>query len=58
MRLFNAMQVTAAFVAWPFFISFLAQAGFRGATPALYAACAFYVIAFGAMVVCVQEAIK
>ena len=50
MRLFNSFQIVAAFVAWPFGIAWLSDAEFRGASVAFYAACALYVIAFGAMV--------
>ncbi len=50
MRLFNSFQIVAAFVAWPFGIAYLQQASFTGATPAFYAACALYVVAFAAMV--------
>lgn len=50
MRLFNSFQIVAAFVAWPFLISWLSDAEFRGAAVAFYAACALYVVAFGAMV--------
>jgi hypothetical protein len=50
MRLFNSFQIVAAFVAWPFGIAWLYEQTFRGSTPALVAACALYVIAFGAMV--------
>jgi hypothetical protein len=52
MRLFNSFQIVAAFVAWPFGIAWLGQnpAAFTGAGVAFYAACALYVIAFGAMV--------
>ena len=56
MRLFNSFQIVAAFVAWPFGIAWLQQATFAGATPAFYAACALYVIAFGAMVGAVYTA--
>jgi hypothetical protein len=50
MRLFNSFQITAAFVAWPFLISWLSDAEFRGSGVAFYAACACYVVAFAAMV--------
>lgn len=53
MKLFNAFQITAAFVAWPFLVAWLADASFRGASVAFYAACAFYLVAFAAMVGCV-----
>ncbi len=57
MRLFNSFQIVAAFVAWPFGIAWLSGADFRGATPAFYAACALYVVAFGAMVVSVYHSL-
>lgn len=57
MKLFNAFQVTAAFVAWPFLVSWISDATFRGAAVAFYAACALYVVAFGAMVACVYHSI-
>lgn len=55
MKLFNSFQVTAAFAAWPFGIAWLQDASFRGSQAAFYAACALYVVAFGAMVVCVRN---
>jgi len=58
MRLFNAFQITAAFVAWPFLINWLADALFKGAAVAFYAACVCYVIAFGAMTGSVYDSIK
>lgn len=56
--LFNAFQIVAGFVAWPFFISWLSQASFRGAGVAFYAACGCYVIAFGAMVAAITDQIE
>lgn len=50
MRLFNSFQIVAAFVGWPFLISWLSDAAFRGSSVAFYASCALYVVAFGAMV--------
>ena len=58
MRVFNSFQITAAFVAWPFFIDWLGDASFRGSSVAFYAACALYVVAFFAMVWCVYVGIK
>lgn len=57
MKFFNAFQVTAAFVAWPFLISYLHGAEFRGADVAFYASCAIYVVAFYFMVCCVYKLI-
>jgi hypothetical protein len=57
MKLFNAFQIVAAFVAWPFLISWLTTAEFRGAGVAFYSACALYVVAFGLMTVSVAESI-
>ena len=51
MKVFNAFQITAAFVAW------LADAQFRGAEVAFYAACALYAVAFFAMVGCVYNSL-
>jgi hypothetical protein len=56
MRLFNSFQIVAAFVAWPFGIAWLSQQQFTGAVPAFVAACALYVVAFGAMVAAVWTA--
>ena len=54
MRLFNSFQIVAAFVAWPFGIAWLNNhQDFTGASAAFFAACALYVVAFGAMVGCV-----
>lgn len=55
MRTFNAFQITAAFVAWPFFIAWIEQATFRGAAVAFWSAIAFYVVAFFMMVGCVHN---
>lgn len=55
MRLFNSFQITGCFVAWPFLISWLTGQDFRGSSVAFYAACAFYVVAFAAMVGCVYN---
>ena len=57
MKLFNSFQIVTAFVAWPFLISWISEASFRGAGVAFYAACALYVVAFGAMVACVRNSI-
>jgi hypothetical protein len=57
LKIFNSFQIVAAFVAWPFLISYLSGATFQGATAAFYAACALYVIAFAAMVACVTTSI-
>ena len=43
------------FVAWPFLIAWLQDANFQGASAAYYAACALYLVAFGAMVFCVAN---
>lgn len=58
MRLFNAFQLVAAFVAWPFLVAWLANADFRGAQVATFGAGAAYVVAFGCMVATVYEAMK
>lgn len=55
MILFNSFQITAMFVAWPFLIAWLQEANFQGASAAYYAACALYLVAFGAMVFCVAN---
>lgn len=57
MKLFNSFQITAAFVAWPYLISWLSDAAFRGAGVAFYSACGLYVVAFGAMVGAVYTSI-
>lgn len=56
MRVFNAFQIVAAFVAWPFLIAWLHGAEFNGAGAAFVAACALYIVAFFAMVACVVSA--
>jgi hypothetical protein len=58
MTLFNAFQIVAAFVGWPFLISWLTTAEFKGAGVAFYAACALYVVAFGFMTLTVADAIE
>lgn len=58
MRLFNSFQIVAAFTAWPFLISWLQDATFRGANVAFYAACALYVVAFFSMVGAVYSAVE
>lgn len=50
MRLFNSFQIVGAFVAWPFLIQWLSDAGFRGAGAAFYSAIVLYIVAFFAMV--------
>jgi len=50
LRVFNAFQIVAAFVAWPFLVSFLSDATFRGAQVAFYAAIVLYLAAFCVMV--------
>ncbi len=57
MKLFNSFQILSAFVAWPFFVNWLSDAEFRGASVAFYSACGFYVVAFAAMVGCVYKSI-
>jgi hypothetical protein len=56
-KVFNSFQIVAAFVAWPFLISWLTDATFRGSQVAFYAACALYVVAFFGMVCCVVNTI-
>jgi len=58
MRLFNAFQIVGAFVASPFGIAWLAEQSFKGANVAFYAACAGYVVAFGAMIASVYHSMK
>lgn len=58
MKLFNAFQIVAAFVAWPYLISYLSDAAFRGASVAFYSACALYVVAFGFMVLSVTNTLE
>lgn len=58
MKVFNAFQIVAAFVAWPFLVAWLQQADFKGATVAFFAACAFYIVAFFAMVACVVHSME
>ena len=57
MRLFNAFQIVSVFVACPFFIAWLADAGFRGADAAFYSVCALYAVGFAMMVVAVANLI-
>ena len=58
MRAFNAFQITAAFVAWPFLVAWLHVAEFRGAAVAFWAALVCYVVAFIGMVLCVYNTIS
>jgi hypothetical protein len=58
MKVFNSFQIVGAFVGWPFLISWLSDATFRGAGIAFYSACAFYVVAFFAMVAAVYTSIE
>lgn len=58
MRVFNSFQIVAVFVAWPFFISWLTDATFKGASVAFYSACAIYIVAFIAMIECVYKSIS
>lgn len=57
-RLFNAFQITAAFVAWPFGVAWLANAEFRGSAAAFYASIVLYVVAFGCMVTSVYNSLS
>lgn len=57
MKMFNSIQITAAFVAWPFLIAWISEANFRGANVAFYSAIALYLVAFAAMVGCVYRCI-
>ena len=58
MKLFNAFQIVAAFVAWPFLVVWLANADFRGVGAAFAASCVLYILAFFAMVQCVYCSMK
>lgn len=55
MKVFNAFQITAMFVAWPYLINWLSDACFRGASVVFYSACAAYVVGFIAMCVAVHQ---
>jgi uncharacterized membrane protein len=57
MKTFNSFQITAAFVAWPFLVSYLDDASFRGASVAFWAAIVLYIAAFIAMVACVYQSL-
>jgi len=57
MKLFNSFQIVGAFVGFPFLISWLSDAAFKGASVAFYAACAMYVVSFFAMVGSVYHSI-
>jgi hypothetical protein len=57
MILFNAFQIVASFVGWPYLIFFLHDAAFRGAGVAFYSACALYVVAFATMVASVANSL-
>ena len=57
MRAFNAFQIVSAFVGWPFLISWLSEAEFKGAGVAFYACIAVYIFAFGFMTVSVYDSI-
>lgn len=58
MKLFNAFQITGAFVAMPFLIAYLSDATFRAANVAFFACCGLYVVAFMGMVMSVYAAIS
>lgn len=58
MKVFNAFQIVAAFVAWPFLIAYLQTAGFNGALAAFYASCALYLVAFCCMVASVVHSLE
>ena len=58
MRTFNAFQIVAAFLGWPFLIQYLSDATFRGNSVAFYASAAFYVVAFFYMVGCVRSVME
>ena len=58
MRLFNSLQLVAAFIAWPFLLQWLAKAEFAGHMAAFYAGCALYLVAFCGMTYAVYHTIK
>lgn len=55
MRIFNAFQIVALFVALPFLVSWESRAAFPGHEVAMYATCAFYLVVFGVMVASVYS---
>lgn len=58
MRVFNSIQITAIFVAFPFLISYLQDATFRGAGAAFYAACGAYIFGFWTITAAVYEQLR
>lgn len=58
LKVFNAFQMVASFVAWPFLIRWLMEARFPGAPVAVLGACAAYVVAFAAAVACVVSTME
>lgn len=56
MRTFNAFQIVAAFLGWPFLIQWLSGQTFKGNGVAFYSALVFYFVAFLYMVGCVRIA--
>lgn len=57
MKLFNAFQLVAVFVALPYLMGWLQDATFRGSAAAFYATAALYVVAFACMVACVWRSL-
>lgn len=58
MRYFNSFQIVISFTAWPFLISWLSDAAFKGSSVAFYAACGAYVVSFLMMVNSVADSMR
>jgi len=58
MRLFNALQLVVAFMAWPLLIQWLDQATFRGAGVAFWSAIVIYVASFIAAVASTHHSLE
>ena len=55
MKYFNAFQIVAAFVAWPYLVAWLATADFPFSEVAVCCTLAIYVVAFFFMFVAVVD---
>lgn len=58
MRVFNAFQIVIAFAAWPYLISWLADAEFRGVGAAFWSSIICYVVATIFLVASVSESLR
>ena len=57
LKVFNSIQITLCFAAWPALVAWLSDATFTGATPTFLGSIAAYIMGFIAMTACVFRCI-